>query len=147
MDNDFSKVNKQIANFIIVSAAIAVPVLMSNSSFAVNADALGVPLLPSTGPSGGVVDPGSMIYRYAGPVDPVPLLPNSGASYVERYAGPVDPMPQSPIPSGDYDAGSQLHYVDMNANTNLNTNVNQSSNEPASNYGLKKIEPGHFIFE
>ena len=162
MNKDFNQVNKQIAGFIIVSAAVMAPVIMPDASGIAQANPVTIqgpavsPVMRYAGP--GMLNPADIIERYAGPQMPLPVVRYAGPQMpiMPKYAGPEMPAPADVI--ARY-AGPQIPAADVNLNLNQNVNVTPSVNvtpnlnnnvKPAvidNNFGLIKLDAGHYIFK
>ena len=173
MNEDFGKVNNQIASFIVLSAVMVAPVMLPCQSGVAQANTA-VML------NNNVVDTATNIMRYAGPInvidqpvriDPInagPIMRYAGpinvidqpvridpinVGPIMRYAGPInkpikfDPIKAEPInvePIVRY-AGPQMPSADVNINPSA-SNLNFGGGAYA-NYGLIKINSGHYIYK
>jgi len=139
MAENFEKVNKQIATFIVVSAALTAPVALQTQYTAAQANLPGME----------VVQQEPMICRYAGPIMPPAPQPQPQPMPVPepvRYAGPIIQHPEMPIPEPVRYAGP----VGLNTDAALNMNNSGVQNNPTFNQNMgnmQTIGSGHFIFK
>ncbi len=147
MNRDFNNINKQIAGFIVVSAAVMAPVIVSDINGAAQAE----PVIVIQR------DVPAMELRYAGPemLQPTPnpidehfaepeisggntMIKVDPKIYVARYAGPETPDINNGIPPIVRYAGPQMPSPKRKVNP---------STQQRDKYGLSRLEPGHYIFK
>jgi hypothetical protein len=156
MSQDFEKLNKQIAAFIVVSSAFAAPVCAGGG---LDVGGVAVPssyqdmVVKYAGP--GMVtpeasDPAVMpIDRYAGPglIPPAPSEPSEPPMMV-KYAGPGMPIPK-PQTSNAVSRLEQVKRLDNPDSLRVidsAESVTLKSSEEEHNYGEIKVAPGRFRF-
>lgn len=173
MAEDFEKINKQVAAFIVVSSALVAPVVAAgistgvgnmpaSSSFEYTVKYAG-PAINYPQPMPGPIDP---VVKYAGPGIDTPVVSSSG--YIARYAGPpgidmpvvsssgmllryAGPGIDMPTPvvesssTGIIDTASRALSPESEMNFNNSESENVTDNYGTS--GANKVAPGHFWFQ
>ena len=161
MSQDFETLNKQIAAFIVVSAAVSVPAYAGGGiGFDTNSlvpTAQEQMVVKYAGP--GMIVPTKvedlepMVVKYAGPgmIVPTPMEPQE--PMIVRYAGPPDPTPPINLEISDpSDSGDILEQTkQFNNPENLRVidsadSVTIYSSEDDHEYRATKVAPGRFRF-
>ncbi len=151
MSEDFEKVNKQIAAFIVVSAALTAPVVFQAQSASSYANSIGIvspnipepvryagPPMPQPSPTP-IPEP----VRYAGP--PMPQPSPTPIPEPVRYAGPPMPHPSpTPIPEPCRYAGPA--GINTDATLNINNGIQNNQNFNVNDANVQTLGSGHFMF-
>lgn len=153
MSEDFEKVNKQIAAFIVVSAALTAPTVFQAQYVASQAaDPVGMispnptvmpvryagPPMPGPSPTP-IPEP----VRYAGP--PMPHPSPTPIPEPVRYAGPPMPHPSpTPIPEPCRYAGPA--GINTDATLNINNGIQNNQNFNVNDANVQTLGSGHFMF-
>lgn len=172
MSGNFENLNKQIASFIIMSAALSTPVvassydvqnnLIADGSIIVNPMPINhevismyaAPEIPIFNPNPIVVNP--PVLKYAAPEIPTNIInPQPPVAPIVKYAAPQMPNVNSEINSDLNSSSSKLNSDITNQAVKLGDNLNKSSVNSASHgfvitdYGnVRVIEPySHIIFK
>jgi len=143
MNRDFDNVNKQIAGFIIVSAAVVAPAITPVESGIAQAEPVAMVqdfVARYAGPVMPQQDLTVPIVRYAGPPKPQPTQNQTIARYSDSEVQTVN---KDTMPMVKY-AGPQMQSGKVNIKRNSNNSKTKKEN---NNYGLIKLESGHYIYK
>jgi len=165
MNEDFGKVNNQIASFIVLSAVMVAPVMLpcqsgvaqANTAVMLNNNVIDTAtnIMRYAGPinTNQPINIQMPVERYAGPINQTIMIEPINVEPVVKYAGPINkPIKFDPIkadlinvePIVRY-AGPQMPSADVNINPSA-SNLNFGGGAYA-NYGLIKINSGHYIYK
>ena len=176
MTEDFEKINKQIAAFIIVSAAMSAPIMTSDISSSVNANVAVVKMEPAVilryaGPGMIIPEPQPIpdipVVKYAGPgmiipepqpVPDIPVVKYAGPGMiiqeelvkpippVLKYAGPANPSSSSSVMIKQDSGKANETIKKYFYNDSIKFNNKSNFTIKTTRYGGYEIEPGHFVF-